>query len=94
MLGVFPVAIEVIPMARSVVARELVKLGANPTYRAGFVTDNKNVILDVRGFDLLNPLKLEEQLNNIPGILENGIFAHRRADILLVANESGINCIE
>jgi len=82
-LGRFPVPIEVIPMARSFVAREIVKLGGQPEYRIGFKTDNGNVILDCHYLDCTNPLTLEQTLNMIPGVVENGIFAARRADIWL-----------
>ena len=79
-LGEFPVAIEVLPMARSYVAREIVKLKGDPVYREGFVTDNGNQILDVYNLEILQPLELEQTLNNITGTVCNGIFAHRRAD--------------
>lgn len=85
----FPLAIEVIPMARSLVARELVKLGGSPVYREGFVTDNGNIILDVFELKILNPLQWENTLNNIVGIVEHGLFAHRPADVLLVCDETG-----
>jgi ribose 5-phosphate isomerase A len=91
LLGKFPVAIEVIPMARSYVARQLVKLGGDPVYREGFVTDNGNVILDVFNLKILSPREMEEKLNNITGIVTNGIFALRPADVLLLAEPSGIN---
>jgi ribose 5-phosphate isomerase A len=93
LLGKFPVAIEVIPMARSYVARQLVKLGGDPVYRAGFVTDNGNVILDVHNLKILDPLKLEQTLNNIAGIVEHGIFASRTADILLIGTEKDVQVI-
>lgn len=89
-LGQFPVAVEVIPMARSYVARQLVKLDGDPIYRQGFVTDNGNVILDVYNLKVIAPLTLEEKLNNIVGVVSHGIFAHRPADILLLATEEGI----
>jgi ribose 5-phosphate isomerase A len=89
-LGKFPVAIEVIPMARGLVAREIIKLGAQPEYRSGYKTDNGNIILDVYQLDLSNPIKMEEALNNITGVVCNGIFAKRRADKILVANEQGV----
>lgn len=92
-LGDFPVAIEVIPMARGYVARQLVKLGADPEYRQGFVTDNGNVILDVYNLKLLNPMELEEKMNNIPGVVCNGIFAKRTADVLLLATIEGVKTI-
>ncbi len=90
LLGTFPVAVEVIPMARSYVARQIVKLGGDPVYRQGFVTDNGNVILDVFNLKILEPISLEEKLNNIVGVVTNGIFAKRPADVLLLATESGI----
>lgn len=84
LLGGFPVAVEVIPMARSYVARQIVQLGGDPVYREGFVTDNGNSILDVFNLKLLEPRKVEEQLKNITGVVENGIFAKRVADVLLI----------
>jgi ribose 5-phosphate isomerase A len=90
LLGTFPVAVEVVPMARSYVARELVKLGGNPIYRQGFLTDNGNVILDVHNLKILNPIEMEKTLNNIVGVVTNGIFAARSADIVLVAAEGGV----
>ena len=92
-LGQFPVAIEVIPMARSYVARQIVKLGGDPIYRQGFLTDNGNVILDVYNLKVLAPLSLEEKLNNITGIVANGIFAARAADVLLLARDTGVEII-
>lgn len=89
-LGHFPVPVEVIPMARSFVAREITKLGADPVYRQGFITDNGNVILDIHHLEILNPPELESTLNNIPGVVANGIFAKRKADILLVSTETGV----
>jgi ribose 5-phosphate isomerase A len=89
-LGKFPVAIEVIPMARSYVAREIRKLGATPEYREGFITDNGNIILDVYNLKIMQPLQVEQQLNNITGVVTNGIFAARPADILLLATEKGV----
>lgn len=90
LLGTFPVAIEVIAMARSFVGREIVKLGGDPVYRQGFVTDNGNVILDVYNLKMLDPRALEEKINNITGVVANGIFARRPADIVLLATDSGI----
>ena len=90
LLGKFPVAIEVIPMARSYVAREMVKLGGEPVYRQGFTTDNGNVILDVYNLKILNPIALEKDINNIAGVVTNGIFAVRPADVLLLATEKGV----
>ena len=84
LLGDFPVAVEVIPMARSYVARQIVQLGGDPVYREGCITDNGNVILDVYNLKLLNPLRTEENIKNIVGVVENGIFAKRTADILLL----------
>ena len=89
-LGGFPLPVEVIPMARSHVARELVKLGGNPVYRQGVTTDNGNIILDVYDFALPEPLKTETAINNIVGVVTNGIFAHRPADLLLLAGRNGV----
>lgn len=89
-LGKFPLAIEVIPMARSYVARQIVKLGGDPDYRQGVVTDNGNVIIDVHNFKILDPVALETQLNNIAGVVSNGVFAQRPADVVLLAASSGI----
>lgn len=93
-LGKFPLPIEVIPMARSYVARELVKLGGDPVYREGVITDYGNQILDVHHLDILEPIKLEETLNNITGVVCNGLFAHRRADKVLIAGSSGIEILQ
>ena len=90
MLGAFPLPIEVLPMAQAFVARKLVKQRAQPIWREGFVTDNGNHILDVHDLNISNPLEMETRLNQIPGILTVGIFAHRPADILLLANDSGV----
>ncbi len=90
-MGTFPLPVEVIPMARSYVARELVKLGGEPVYRDGFVTDNGNVILDVHGLQIMNPVELEEKINHITGVVTNGLFAMRPADIVLVGSESGVS---
>lgn len=89
-LGKFPLPVEVIPMARSFVARELVKLGGMPELRQNVTTDNGNVILDVRGLTILNPVELETQINMIPGVVANGIFARRPADVLLLAAPEGV----
>ena len=89
-LGDFPLPVEVIPMARSYVAREIVKLGGEPVYRQGVLTDNGNVILDVHNLKILNPPELERQLNNIVGVVTNGIFAMRGADIVLIGTDSGV----
>ncbi len=89
-LGGFPLPVEVIPMARSHVARRLAALGGQPKYREGFVTDNGNVILDVHRLDVSRPLKLEEQLNSITGVVTNGLFALRPADLVLIATSQGV----
>lgn len=90
-LGAFPLPIEVIPMARSMVARELVKRGGQPVYREGFITDNGNIILDIHNMEIMEPVTLEEDLNNIPGIVTVGLFAKRPADVLLLGTEEGVN---
>ncbi|WP_395147138.1 ribose-5-phosphate isomerase RpiA [Moraxella atlantae] len=93
-LGVdFPVPIEVLPQARSYVARQLVELGGEPVYREGFVTDYGNVILDVYGLDVRDPLAMEQRLNNIVGVVCNGIFAANRADIVLKATADGVQTL-
>ena len=93
-LGAFPLPVEVIPMARSYVAREIVKLGGQPVLREDFVTDNGNVILDVHNLSILNPAELEQQLNQVVGVVTNGLFAIRRADLLLVADDQGVTSLE
>lgn len=90
MLGKFPLPVEVIPMARSFVARELVKLGGEPVLREGFTTDNGNIILDVHNLEIMEPVKLEETINNITGVVTNGIFARRPADVLLIGTANGV----
>lgn len=90
MLGKFPLPVEVLPFARSFVARQLVKLGGTPTLRNGVTTDNGNVIIDVTGLDFTDPLKMEAAINLIPGVLDNGIFAHRRADVMLFGSPNGV----
>ncbi|MCU7555563.1 ribose-5-phosphate isomerase RpiA [Alteromonas sp. ASW11-19] len=90
-LGRFPLPVEVIPMARSYVARELVKLGGDPEYRQGVVTDNGNVILDVHNLTISDPVALEKAINNITGVVTNGIFAMRGADTVLVATDDGVD---
>ncbi len=92
-LGAFPLPVEVIPMARSYVARELVKLGGEPVYREGFVTDNGNVILDVHGLQITDAVALEQKLNNITGVVTNGLFALRPADVVLVGSENGVTTL-
>ncbi len=93
-LGRFPLPVEVIPMARSYVARELAKLGGNPAWRQGFVTDNGNVILDVHNLSIVAPVELETQLNQLPGVVTNGLFARRGADVLLLGTERGVETIK
>jgi ribose 5-phosphate isomerase A len=92
-LGKFPLPVEVIPMARSYVAREIVKLGGDPVYRQGVITDNGNVILDVHNLTILNPTELEAQLNSIVGVVTNGLFAHRGADIVLIADDFDVKIL-
>jgi len=89
-LGKFPLPVEVIPMARSYVARQIVKLGGDPVYRTGVVTDNGNVILDVHNMSITDPRALENTLNNIVGVVTNGLFAARAADIVLIGCDSGV----
>ncbi len=89
-LGEFPLPVEVLPMARSYVARQLVKLGGDPVYRTGFVTDNGNLILDVFNFDITQPKILEAEINQITGVVTNGLFARRAADHLILATPDGI----
>jgi ribose 5-phosphate isomerase A len=93
-LGTFPLPLEVIPMARSFVARELVKLGGAPEWRQGFVTDNGNLVLDVHNLKILEPVKLEETLNQIPGVVTNGLFARRPADMILAGTAAGVERID
>jgi ribose 5-phosphate isomerase A len=88
-LGAFPLPIEVIPMARSYVAREIVKIGGVPNWRQNIITDNQNVILDIYNFVIDKPLEIEEKINNIAGVVSNGIFAKRTADVLLVGCNNG-----
>lgn len=92
-LGKFPLAVEVIPMARSYVAREIVKLGGDPAYRQGFVTDNGNIILDIHNLTIMEPIKLEQALNNIEGVVANGLFAARAADVLLLGTANGVETV-
>ena len=92
-LGAFPLPIEVIPMARSYVARQIVKLGGTPVLREGFTTDNGNVILDVHNLKIMEPAKLEAELNNIPGVVTNGLFALRPADVLLLGTAAGVKTL-
>lgn len=92
-LGKFPLPIEVIPMARSYVAREVVKLGGQPELREGFTTDNGNVILDVHNLQIMNPVELETTLNQLAGVVTNGLFARRAADVLLLGTPDGVQTI-
>ena len=89
-LGAFPLPIEVIPLARSLVARKLVALGGQPEWRQGFVTDNGNWILDVHNMDLVDPVNVEKTINDLAGVVTCGLFAMRPADVVLVAHEGGI----
>jgi len=88
-MGNFPLPVEVIPMARSYVAREIVKMGGQPVYREGFVTDNGNHILDVQGLQIIDPPKLETELNQLVGVVTNGLFAHRGANVVLMGQTDG-----
>ena len=92
-LGTFPLPVEVIPMARSYVGRQMVKLGGQPVLRQGFTTDNGNLILDVHNLEIIDPPKLEAELNNIAGVVTNGIFALRPADVLLLGTPEGVQTI-
>lgn len=89
LLGNFPLPVEVIPMARSLVARKLVKLGGQPVFRQGFVTDNGGEILDVHHLKITDPVTLEQEINAIPGVISNGLFARRGADLTLIADSNG-----
>ncbi|MAY01966.1 MAG: ribose 5-phosphate isomerase A [Gammaproteobacteria bacterium] len=89
-LGGFPLPVEVIPMARSHVGREIVKLGGDPVYREGVVTDNGNIIIDIYNMSITDPRQLESDLNQIVGLVTNGLFAQRPADLLLLGRESGV----
>jgi ribose 5-phosphate isomerase A len=93
-LGAFPLPIEVIPMARSYVARRIVRLGGHPELREGFTTDNGNIILDVHNLDILEPAQIEAELNQIAGVVCNGLFARRPADVLLLGRDSGVETMK
>lgn len=93
-LGEFPLPIEVIPMARSFVAREIVKIGGDPEYREEFVTDNGNIILDIHNMQITDPVALETVLNQIPGAVTNGLFAARPADVLILGTDAGVEIIQ
>jgi len=92
-LGAYPLPVEVIPMARSYLARQLVKMGGEPLYREGFISDYGNMILDVHNLDVMEPAKLEQQLNQLPGAVCNGLFALRKVDTLLLAKSAGLETI-
>jgi ribose 5-phosphate isomerase A len=89
-LGKFPLPVEVIPMARAYVGRQMVRLGGQPRLREGFTTDNGNMVLDVWGLSILNPVELETAINNVTGVVTNGLFARRGADVLLLGTQSGV----
>ena len=93
-LGAFPLPVEVIPMARSHVGRQIVKLGGDPVYREGVVTDNGNIIIDIHNMDLSRPVDAEERLNQIVGVVTNGLFARRPADVLLLGTADGVRTIK
>jgi ribose 5-phosphate isomerase A len=92
-LGKFPLPVEVIPMARSYIAREIVKLGGQPKLREGFTTDNGNIIIDIQGLQIMNPVELESILNELPGVVTNGLFARRGADVLLLGKPEGVETL-
>ncbi len=92
-LGKFPLPVEVIPMARAYVARQMVKLGGQPSLRKGFTTDNGNIVLDVWGLSILNPVELETTINNVAGVVTNGLFARHGADVLLLGTKSGVKTL-
>jgi len=94
MLGNFPLPVEVIPMAQSYVSREIVKIGGQPELRHGFKTDNDNIILDIHHLKIYEPDSLESDLNNIAGVVTNGIFARRPADLLLIADNNGVSTLQ
>ncbi|MBE9515910.1 MAG: ribose-5-phosphate isomerase RpiA [Proteobacteria bacterium] len=94
MLGAFPLPVEVIPMARSYVAREIVKLGGEPVLREGFTTDNGNVILDIHHMQISNPVEMEGKLNSIVGVVTNGLFAIRPADVLILGGKDGVTTLK
>lgn len=93
-LGKFPLPIEVIPMAQALVAREMVKLGGNPVLRAGFTTDNGNIILDIHGMAITDPVAMENRINQIPGVVTNGLFAIRPADVLILGGADGVKTLK
>ena len=93
-LGSFPLPVEVIPMAQSLVARKLISMDGQPELRTGFMSDNGNVILDVHGLDLTDPLRMEAEINLLAGVVDNGLFAVRRADVLLVGTNDGVDQLQ
>jgi len=93
LLGKFPIPIEVIELARSAISREMMRMGGRPVYRNNFVTDNGNQIIDVHHLDLKIPYETEQLINNIPGVVENGIFSSRKADIILQSSDDGVEVI-
>ena len=93
-LGKFPLPVEVIPMARSYVGREIVKLGGDPVYREGVITDNGNIILDIWNMSITDPKSLETALNQVTGVVTNGLFAHRPANVLLLGTETGVQTLK
>lgn len=94
LLGEFPLPLEVLPMARSHVGREVVKLGGDPVYRDDFITDNGNIIIDVHNLDISRPIQIEERLNQIVGVVTNGLFARRPADVLLLGTAKGVQTFQ
>ncbi|MFL2706762.1 MAG: ribose-5-phosphate isomerase RpiA [Gammaproteobacteria bacterium] len=94
LLGTFPLPVEVIEIARSAISRELMKMGGKPIFRSGFITDNGNQIVDIHNLPIEIPYDLEARINNIPGVVENGIFANRKADIIICASDNNIEIID
>ena len=94
MLGKFPLPVEVIPMARSLVARQLTKLGGQPVWREDFVTDNGNYILDIHSLEIMEPMKMESMINQMAGVVTVGLFAHRPADVLLLGSDNGVKTVK
>ncbi len=90
MLGTFPLPIEVLPMAQEFVARRMLKMRGQPKWREGFITDNGNHIIDVHGLQIAHPIDMEARINRIPGVVSVGLFAHRPADVLLIASDTGV----
>ena len=93
-MGKFPLPVEVIPMARSYIAREIVKMGGQPELREGFTTDNGNIILDVHGLEIMEPVKMEDDFNKLPGVVTVGIFARRPADVLILGTPNGARVLK